>query len=119
MRDGLALLVGPDGDWMRENSPEFLAEFGDSDPDYDATLFAVKNLGFIKCMWDDLFIEITVHPRNVELSTLHAVLNVLSSSRAKLFRIRHFGQDWAQETVSSAREAISRMFELCADEVIE
>jgi hypothetical protein len=41
------VLVTPAGDWVREGSREFLALLGDPDPDYDAAMFAVRNLGFI------------------------------------------------------------------------
>jgi hypothetical protein len=41
------LLVTPTGDWIRESSREFLALLGDLHPDYDAVMFAVRNLGFV------------------------------------------------------------------------
>src|SRR5215467_72046 len=62
------MLVTAKGEWVFEDSAEFLAELGDSNPDYDAVSFAVKNLGFIKFqILDDSIIEIELHPRNVEL----------------------------------------------------
>jgi hypothetical protein len=41
------LLVTPTGNWVRDGSREFLTVLGDPDPDYDAAMFAVRNLGFI------------------------------------------------------------------------
>jgi hypothetical protein len=113
--DKLAILIGPDGRWFHENSPEFLAHLGDCDPDYDATLFAVRNLGFVEfAHYDSRLVEITVHPRNVEGSTLRAVQNLVSLSRAELFIIKHFERSWKSEIASSARDAAIRMFQLCA-----
>lgn len=111
----VTMLATPDGEWVFEGSPEFLAALGDPDPDYDATLFAVKNLGFIK--WEMLgnsVIEIELHPRNCELPALLAVQEQLQSSRVKLFRIRHFDVDWRSEIFSSAEHAMARLSELCA-----
>ena len=44
----LSMLVTSDGRWVLEDSAELAAELGDPKPDYDAALFAVKNLGFIR-----------------------------------------------------------------------
>ena len=111
----LIMLVTPDGQWVIEDSAEFLAALGDADPDYDAALFAVKNLGFIKFqILDDSVIEIDLHPRNVQLPTLLAVQQQLLSSRAKLFRIKYFETSWLSEITSSSERAISRLAELCA-----
>ena len=38
----LTMLATPDGKWVFPNSAEFFAALGDSDPDYDAIAFAVK-----------------------------------------------------------------------------
>jgi len=82
------MLVTAKGEWVFEDSAEFLAALGDSNPDYDAASFAVKNLGFIKFqILDDSIIEIELHPRNVELPALLAVQQQLLSSRVNLFRI--------------------------------
>jgi hypothetical protein len=111
----LIMLVTSDGQWVIEDSAEFLAALGDADPDYDAALFAVKNLGFIKFqILDDSLIEIELHPRNVQLPTLLAVQQQLLSSRAKLFRIKYFETSWVSEITSSSERAISRLAELCA-----
>jgi hypothetical protein len=111
----LAPLIGPDGRWFHENSPEFLSELGDLHPDFDSALFAIKNLGFIKFVRYGSLVEITMHPRNIEESALHAVQNLVSASHARLFRIKHFDRSWELEIVSSARDAVVRMFGLCAD----
>src|SRR6201981_574449 len=109
------MLVTAKGEWVFEDSAEFLAELDDSNPDYDAASFAVKNLGFIKFqILDDSLIEIELHPRNVQLPTLLAVQQQLLSSRAKLFRIKYFETSWLSEITSSSERAISRLAELCA-----
>ena len=80
----LIMLVTSDGQWVIEDSAEFLAALGDADPDYDAALFAVKNLGFIKFqILDDSVIEIELHPRNVQLPTLLGCnsISITESSR--------------------------------------
>lgn len=110
----LTTMVTPDGEWVLEGSPDFLAALGDPDPDYDSTAFAVKNLGFIKFqVFDDSVIEIELHPRNVELPALLAVQQQLLASRVKLFRIRYFDSSWRSEIMSSAEQAISRLSALC------
>jgi hypothetical protein len=109
------MLVTSEGEWVFEGSAEFLAALGDPDPDYDSTLFAVKNLGFIKFeAHDHAIVEIELHPRNVELPALLAVQQQLVSTPFKLFRIKHFQDTWCSEITSSAEEAISRLSELCA-----
>jgi hypothetical protein len=111
----VTMLATPDGEWVFEGSPEFYAALGDPDPDYDATLFAVKNLGFVKLeVLDRSVIEIELHPRNVGLSALLAVQEQLQSSRIKLFRIRYFDTSWRSEISSSAEHAMERLSELCA-----
>jgi hypothetical protein len=107
-------MVTPDGEWVLEGSPEFLAALGDPDPDYDSTAFAVKNLGFIKFqVFDGSVIEIDLHPRNVELPALLAVQQQLLSSHVKLFRIRYFDISWRSEIMSSSEQAIARLSALC------
>jgi hypothetical protein len=107
--DAIELLIGPDGRWFRENSPELFAELGDFRPDFDSTLFAIKNLGFIKFARYDSLVEITMHPRNVEELALHALQKLVSTSHARMFRINHFDLLWEHEIVSSAREAVVRL----------
>jgi hypothetical protein len=109
------MLVTPEGQWVIEDSAEFLAALGDSNPDYDAALFAVKNLGFIKFqVLDNSVIEIELHPQNVELPALLAVQQQLLSTRVKLFRIKYFEVSWKSEILSSSEFAVSRLSELCA-----
>ena len=87
----LSMLVTSEGQWVLEDSAEFLAALGNPNPDYDAALFAVKNLGFIKFqILDGSIVEIELHPRNVELPALLAVQQQLLSSQVKLFRLKYF-----------------------------
>jgi hypothetical protein len=109
-----AILIGPDGRWFHENSPEFVAHLGDNNPDYDSTLFAVRNLGFVEFVRYDSLVEITVHPKQVKEPALCAVQSLVSASQAELFRIKHFERSWKSEILSSARDAAVRMFQLCA-----
>jgi len=110
----LTMMVTPDGQWVIEDSPDFLVALGDANPDYDSTAFAVKNLGFVKFqILDNSIIEIELHPRNVELPALLAVQQQLLSSQVKLFRIRYFDTSWRSEITSSAEQAISRLSALC------
>lgn len=111
----VTMLATPDGGWVFEGTQEFRAALGDPDPDYDATLFAVKNLGFISMeTMEEAVIEIGLHPRNVELPALLAVQHQLQSSRVQLFRIKYFDTSWNSEIVYSPERAISRLSELCS-----
>lgn len=111
----LTMLVTSDGRWVLEDSAEFLAALGDPDPDYDAALFAVKNLGFVRFqLFADSLIEIELHPHNVELAALLAVQQQIISNKAKLFRVKFFDLSWKSEIFSSAEHAVSRLSELCA-----
>src|ERR1700736_2675486 len=109
------MLVTSDGRWVLEDSAEFLAALGDPDPDYDAALFAVKNLGFVRFqLFADSLIEIELHPHTVELAALLAVQQQIISNKAKLFRVKFFDLSWKSEIFSSAEHAVSRLSELCA-----
>ncbi|MGH7046894.1 MAG: hypothetical protein ACREE2_10980 [Stellaceae bacterium] len=111
----LTMLVTPDGQWVVEDSTEFLAAIGDPSPDYDAAAFAVKNLGFIKLqILDQSVIEIELHPRNVELPALLAVQQQLLVSTVRLFRIKYFTTIWQSEILPAPDLAVSRLSELCA-----
>ena len=109
------MLVTANGQWVLKDSAEFLAALGDADPDYDAALFAIKNLGFIKFQSiDNSIIEIELLPRNVELPALLAVQQQLLSCQVKLFRIKYFERSWNSEIMYSSELAVSRLSELCA-----
>ena len=111
----LSMLVTSEGQWLLEDSTEFRAALGDPDFDYDATLFAVKNLGFIKFqVLDGSIVEIELHPRNVQLPALLAVQQQLVSSEVRLFRIKYFDTSWRSEIMTAAEPTITRLSELCA-----
>jgi len=113
----LTMLITSDGQWVLEDSVEFLTALGDPNPDYDAASFAVKNLGFIKFqVLDSSIVEIELHPRNVELPALLAVQQQLLSSQVRLFRIKYFDTAWHSEIMTSVEPTISRLSELCARE---
>jgi hypothetical protein len=113
----LTMLVTSDGQWVLEDSAEFLAALGDPNPDYDAASFAVKNLGFIKFqVLDGSIVEIELHPRNVQLPALLGVQQQLLSCQVKLFRIKYFDTAWHSEIMTSVTPTISRLSELCAQE---
>ena len=113
----LTMLVTSDGQWVLEDSAEFLAALGDPNPDYDAASFAVKNLGFIKFqVLDGSIVEIELHPRNVQLPALLGVQQQLLSCQVKLFRIKYFDTAWHSEIMTSVTPTISRLSELCAQQ---
>jgi hypothetical protein len=112
-------LISPDGLWLADDSSVslnlVLTDDIDLHPDYDAPLFAVKNLGFVRFQQDGPLLEIIVHPRNVEWPAVRAAIPAIMSSGAALFRITHLAElEWQQETVHSARDASTRLLELCA-----
>jgi hypothetical protein len=116
---GPSMLVTSDGHWVIEGSSGFFEALGDPEPDYDGTLFAVKNLGFIRFqVLDGSIVEIELHPRNVEPSALLAVQQQLFSLRCKLIRIKHFHTTWLSEITSSSEKAIARLSELCAPAIV-
>lgn len=83
--------------------------------DYDAAMFAVKNLGFIKFqILDCSIIELELHPRNVQLPALLGIQQQLLLSQARLIRIKYFDTAWRSEIMTSSERAISRLSELCA-----
>ncbi len=114
----LTMMVTGEGEWLIQDSAEFLAALGDPEPDYDAPAFAVKNLGFIRFqILDNSVIEVDLHPRNTQLPALLAVQQQILSSRVKLFRIKYLESSWHSEITISAEQAISRLSELCSPEV--
>jgi hypothetical protein len=113
---GAGMLVAPDGSPVGEHSPEFLVDvLGDPDPDYDAALFAVKNLGFVLLRQSAALLEVTVHPRAVAWPAVDAVIGIMASSSAETFAIKHLQQDWRREIATSAGAASAKFLELCQD----
>jgi hypothetical protein len=111
----VTMLATADGRWVLAGSAEFLDALGDPDPDYDAELFAVKNLGFIQYQTiDNLLVEIELHPRNVVLPALLAVQQRIVSSPTSLFRIKYLDTVWQSEISSSTEHTVARLSELCA-----
>ena len=117
MPDRACVIVGPNG-WFYQNSPEFLRELGDPAPNYDAVLFAVRNLGFVRLESFAVLLEITLNPKHVEERTLQRVQRLLPASNAELFRVRYLDICWRSETLASARDASVRLFDLCAAAVM-
>jgi hypothetical protein len=113
---GCGMLAAPDGAWVREGSREFFAALGDPNPDYDAPLFAVKNLGFVSLRVLPSRIDITLHPRNVSPAALRSLELLLPSLRSDLFYLSHLETDWVSETVSSPARTLCRLAEICARE---
>jgi hypothetical protein len=111
----VTMLATADGRWVLAGSAEFLDALGDRDPDYDAALFAVKNLGFVQYQTiGDLLVEIELHPRNVVLPALLAVQQRIASSPASLFRIKYLDTVWQSEISTSTEHTVARLSELCA-----
>src|SRR3984885_15481397 len=109
------MLIAADGRWVLPDSEELLDAVGDRDPDYDATGFAVRNLGFIKFqVFDHLVTEIELHPRNVDLRALLALEGKLGGGGTNLFRIKYLEDEWHSEISASAEHTIARLYELCA-----
>lgn len=85
------LLITPTGNWVHEGSREFLALLDDPRPDYDAAMFAVRNLGFIAVRRYDATLEVILHPRDAGWCAVDAADAMLGSSPAMLYRITHLG----------------------------
>ena len=114
---GGGMFATPDGNWICEGTREFFFALGDPDPDYDASLFAVKNLGFIGVrVFPKLLVEIALHPRNVTSAALFSVLQRLPLIQSDLIRISYLKERWLSETTSSLAQTICRLSEICAQE---
>jgi hypothetical protein len=112
----LEMLISADGLCFRSDNKELMVELlGDPNPDYNATLFAVKNLGFVNFGRTGPLLKIAVHPRNAAWPAVDAMIAIIGSSDAGLFTIIYLSElGWRQETTSSHRDACSRLLELCA-----
>ena len=111
----VGLLVAPDGRQLANGSPEFLALLGDPEPDYDAALFAVQNLGCIYSRSQGPLLEIVVHPRNVASPAVEAVIPLIEWSGATLFKIKYLSElAWYLEMPACARRTCARLRELCS-----
>jgi hypothetical protein len=57
-------------------------------------------------------LEVILHSRHVESGAVDAVVAMLGSSAARLFRITYLDDRWRHETVTAARDAAGRIVEL-------
>jgi hypothetical protein len=115
----VTMLATAEGDWVLPGTADFFAALGDTEPDYDAVSFAVKNLGFVKLqILQQSIVEVELHPRNVAMPALLAAQQQVLSSRLKLYRIKYFDTEWRSEISSSPEHVIARMSELCAPAVV-
>src|SRR5690242_20510859 len=99
------LFVCGDGNIVREDDLKSIMNLTESEPDFDLPLFAIKNLGSVKLDFYNSAIGVTLHPRNIEPAALNAAIHFLSSTEAKLYRIRYLAENWLEEIVPSARQA--------------
>jgi hypothetical protein len=92
---GGGVFVTPDGAWLREGSGELFVALGDPDPDYDAPVFAIKNLGFILVRVVAASRgDITLHPRNVAPAALSSLHQWLQSSQYNLLKLNYIKDRW-------------------------
>jgi hypothetical protein len=118
--DGGGIFVTPDGAWLREGSDEFFVVLGDPDPDYDAPLFAIKNLGFIFVQVVAApLVDITLHPRNVAPAALRSLQQWLQSFQFSSFKLNYMKDRWISEILTTPAQVICRLFEISALEMIE
>jgi hypothetical protein len=117
---GGGVFVTPDGAWLREGSGEFFVALGDPNPDYDAPLFAIKNLGFVfvRVVAASL-VEITLHPRNVAPAALCSLQQWLQSLQSDSFKLNYMKDVWTSEVLSTPTEVMCRVFEICSLEMSE
>jgi len=116
-RPGSVIFVTPDGTWLQEKDSEFFGVLGDTHPDYDASLYLIKNFGFIAvCFFPKSRVGIKVHPRNVTAAALLSIQNILPSVRSNSFRITYLKEAWTSEIAPSATRAVCRLSEICARE---
>ena len=113
-RRATAVLVTPDR-CVREESRAFGALIGEHAPDWDATRFAVVNLGFLVLRRDGSRLDIIVHPRTADAAAVDAALTMAGISGAAVFTIAWLGPSaWQWENFTSAREACARLMEVCS-----
>ena len=112
---GNGIFVAPNGAWMREGSDEFFAALGDPSPDYDAPLFAIKNLGFIFVRVAAApVVDITLYPRNVEPAALRSIQHWLQSFQFSSFRLNYMKDRWISEILTTPAQLMCRLFEISA-----
>jgi len=115
---GGGFFVTPDGAWLREGSDEFFVALGDPDPDYDAPLFAIKNLGFILVrVVAAPLVDITLHPRNVAPSALRSLQQWLQSFQFSSIKLNYLKGRWISEILTTPAQVICHLFELSALEM--
>lgn len=117
---GGGIFLAPDGAWLREDSDEFFAALGDPDPDYDAPLFAIKNLGFILVrLVGASLVEVTLHPRNVEPAALRSLQHWLQSFESCSFKLNYMWERWVSENFTARVQLMCRLFDITASEMRE
>jgi hypothetical protein len=112
-------LVSPIAEWLADGSDELHSAIGYTEPDFDASGFAVKNLGFIRVLViGENLVEVTLHPRNAESAAVASVSSRLRDTRAVLYRLRYLTTHWQSEVFSNAQQLINRMLLLCSPAVV-
>jgi hypothetical protein len=117
---GGGFFVAPDGAWLREGSDEFFVALGDPDPDYDAPLFAIKNLGFIVVrVVAGPLVNITLHPRNVASAALRSLQQWQLLFQFSSVKLSYLKDRWISEILTTRAQVICRLFEISALEMTE
>ncbi|HEV2189280.1 MAG TPA: hypothetical protein VGR70_18870 [Stellaceae bacterium] len=117
---GGGFFVAPDGTWLRKGSDEFFVAVGDPNPDYNAPLFALKNLGFIEVrVVAGPLVNITLHPRNVASAALRSLQQWLLLFQFSSVKLNYLKDRWISEILTTPAQVICRLFEISALEMTE
>lgn len=103
-------LITAEGDWLESGSKEVEIRVGYDDPDFDLTLFAVKNLGFIQVTWTTpTSVRVRFHPDQVApgaLSGLKSRRDTFGNARVE---ISWLTRSWQTRSFPDARQAIEHV----------
>jgi hypothetical protein len=108
-------VISPEGSWLSTGSLEAERAIGYEDPDFDATLFAVKNQGFVQVSFDTpASVRIRLHPTTIARGALVSLLQRFSTFGTAAITVSHLTDHWIAEAFDTPAAAYDRITELCS-----
>lgn len=113
-RVAMDFVISPEGSWLSTGSLEAERAIGYEDPDFDATLFAVKNQGFVQVSFDTpASVRIRLHPTTIARGALVSLLQRFSTFGTAAITVSHLTDHWIAEAFDTPAAAYDRITELC------
>gem|GEM_PF-827457 len=106
--------VSPEGAVYAPGTEAFFERIGYSNPDFDASDYVVRNLGFVSIArrsTDRMMVRL--RPSLVSSAALDSALRVLVGQDFSQGEIQHYGQDWTSEVWPNDPAMLHRLVELC------